>query len=82
MQLDKIMWKWTKFDPFISGETVVVFEYEEGTDSSVSDWFVADVLFVEGLASDQKAPSWFQVTDIDASMILFVNINRLEKVMM
>ena len=35
----------------------MVFEYEEGTDSSVSDWFVADVLFVEGLASDQKAPS-------------------------
>ena len=63
------------------GDTVVVFEREAVVDSSVSDWFMATVLFVEGSARDPKAPSLFQVSDIDTGTIQFVNADQVERVM-
>ena len=63
------------------GDTVVVFERETVVGSSVSDWFMATVLFVEGSARDPNAPSLFQVADIDTGVIKFVNANQVEKVM-
>ena len=64
------------------GDTVVVFEGEDAVDSSVSKWFMATVLFVEGSARDSKAPSLFQVADIDTGAVQFVNADQVEKVMM
>ena len=64
------------------GDTVVVFEREAVVDSSVSDWFMATVLFVEGSARDPRAPSLFQVADIDTGVIQFVNADQVEKVML
>jgi len=64
------------------GDTVVVFESETVVDSSISDWFMASVLFVEGSARDPKAPSLFQVADIDTGVVQFINANQVEKVMM
>ena len=64
------------------GDTVVVFESETVVDSSISDWFMASVLFVEGSARDPKAPSLFQVADIDTGIVQFVNADQVEKVMM
>ena len=63
------------------GDTVVVFEREADIDSRVSDWFMATVLFVEGSARDPKAPSLFQVSDIDTGTIQFVNADQVERVM-
>ena len=63
------------------GDTVVVFERENVVDSSVSDWFMATVLFVEGSARDPKAPSLFQVADIDTGTVQFVNADQVERVM-
>ena len=51
------------------GDTVVVFERKAVTDSSVSDWFMATVVFVEGSARARKAPSLFQVADIDTGIV-------------
>ena len=64
------------------GDTVVVFERETVVDSSASDWYMATVLFVEGSARDPKAPSLFQVADIDTGIVQFVNADQVEKVMM
>ena len=64
------------------GDTVVVFEREVVIDSSISDQFIATVLFVEGSARDPKAPSLFQLADIDTSVIRFINADQIEKVMM
>ena len=64
------------------GDTVVVFERETVIDSSVSDWFMATVLFAEGSARDPKAPSLFQVADIDTGVVRFVNADQVEKVML
>ena len=64
------------------GDTVVVFESETVVDSSISDWFMASVLFVECSARDPKAPSLFQVADIDTGVVQFINANQVEKVMM
>ena len=64
------------------GDTVVVFEREDVVDSSESDWFMATVLFVEGSARNPKAPSLFQVADIDTGVVQFVNADQVEKVML
>ena len=64
------------------GDTVVVFEREADVDSSVSDWFMATVLFVEGSAGDPRAPSLFQVINVDTGVISFVNADCVEKVFM
>ena len=64
------------------GDTVVVFERKAVVDSSFSDWFMATVLFIEGSARDPKAPSLFQVADIDTGVVQFVNADQVEKVMM
>ena len=64
------------------GDTVVVFVREVVVDSSVSDWFMATVLFVEGSARDPNAPSLFQVADIDTGVVQFVNADQVEKLMM
>ena len=61
------------------GDTVVVFEREDVVDSSVADWFMAIVLFVEGSARDSNAPSLFQVADIDTGAVQFVNADQVEK---
>mgnify|MGYP005649640867 CR=1 FL=1 len=65
-----------------TGDIVVVFEREAVVDSSVSDWFMATVLFVEGSARDPKAPSLFQVADIDTGVVQIVNADQVEKVML
>ena len=64
------------------GDTVVVFDREVVVDSSASDWFMATVLFVEGSARDPKAPSLFQVADIDTGTIQFVNADQVERMML
>ena len=63
------------------GDTVVVFKREKLVDSDYPDWFMATVLFVEGSARNPKAPSLFQVADIDTGTIQFVNADQVEKVM-
>ena len=42
----------------------MVFEREAVLDSSVLDWFMATVLFIEASARDPTAPSIFQVADM------------------
>ena len=42
---------------------------------------MATVLFVEGSARDPRAPSLFQVADIDTGTIQFVNADQVERVM-
>ena len=59
------------------GDTVVVFERETVVNSSVADWFIATVLFVEGSARDPRAPSLFQVADIDTGVVQFVNADKV-----
>ena len=43
---------------------------------------MAIVLFAEGSARDPRAPSLFQVADIDTGVIQFVNADQVEKVML
>ena len=42
---------------------------------------MATVLFVEGSVRDPKAPSLFQVADIDTGFVQFVNADQVERVM-
>ena len=58
-----------------AGMTVCVREI--GTDFSAArqeaDWWMGDVLFAEGGARDHKAPSLFQISDVDSGEIRWVN---------
>ena len=58
-----------------AGMTVCVREI--GTDFSAvqqdADWWMGDVLFAEGGARDPKAPSMFQIADVDTGEVRWVN---------
>ena len=44
-----------------------------------SDWRMADVIWVDGGARNPKAPTLFQVADVDTGVINWVNIKDLGK---
>ena len=47
------------------GMTVIV---EDG-----SDWRIADVIWVDGVAGNPKVPTLFQVADVDTGVINWIN---------
>ena len=63
----------------IPGDIVIVWEHPEIVGSDSSAWFMAGVLYVEG-ARDAKAPSLFQIINVDTGVISFVNADCVEKV--
>ena len=58
-----------------AGMTVCVREI--GADFSAAkqeaDWVMGDVLFAEGRARDPKAPSLFQIADVDTGEVRWIN---------
>jgi len=42
-------------------------------DSNSGDWWMADVIYVDGGARDPKVPTLFQVADVDTGVINWVN---------
>lgn len=64
----------------IPGDIVIVWEHPEIVGSQSSAWFMAGVLYVEGSARDPKAPSLFQVINVDTGIISFVNADCVERV--
>ena len=63
------------------GDVVIVWEHPEIVDSDSRAWWMGEVLFVEGSARDPKAPSLFQVSNIDTGEICFVNADQVQKVL-
>ena len=63
-------------------DIVIVWEHPEIVGSDSNAWFMAGVLHVEGSARDPKAPSLFQVINVDTGVISFVNADCVEKVFM
>ena len=64
------------------GDIVVCWDHPEIVGSESSAWFMAAVLYIEGSARDPKAPSLFQVINVDTGAISFVNADCVEKVLM
>ena len=55
-----------------AGMTVVVSERD--------DWWIGDVIYVEGGARDPKVPSLFQIADVDSGVIRWVNADLVTHV--
>ena len=63
------------------GDVVIVWEHPEIVDIDSRAWWMGEVLFVEGSARDHKAPSLFQVSNIDTGEICFVNADQVQKIL-
>ena len=51
-----------------------------GTEST--DWFMGQILWVEGGGRDPKVPTLFQISDIDTGVICWVNADQVQQIML
>ena len=63
-----------------SGDVVVVWDHPELVDSDTNAWWMGKVIFMEGSARNPKAPSLFQIADVDSGVIRWVNADCVQKV--
>ena len=57
-----------------AGMTVIVKHLPEiGLPERSEEWWMADVIFVEGGARNPKVPTLFQVADVDSGVVRWVN---------
>ena len=54
------------------GDVVVVWDNPDQVDTASDAWWMGEVIFVEGSARDPKAPSLFQVADVDTGVVRWV----------
>ena len=64
------------------GDVVLVWEHPELVDSSSSAWWMGQIIYVEGSARNPKAPSLFQIADVDSGVIRWVNADCVQKLLM
>ena len=65
-----------------SGDTVIVWDEPSLMGSKSTDWFMGQILWVEGGARDPKVPTLFQVSDIDTGVIRWVNADQVQQIML
>ena len=64
-----------------AGDVVIVRDQPAGVGSAERLWWMGQVVFIEGSARDPKAPSLFQVADVDSGCIRWCNANSVEKIL-
>lgn len=65
----------------VPGDVVIVWDSPELMGSTSQDWWMGAVLFCEGSARDPKAPSLFQVSNVDTGVIRWVNADCVVRVL-
>lgn len=65
-----------------SGDVVVVWDDPSLMGSESKDWWMGQILWVEGGARDPKVPTLFQVSDIDTGVIRWVNADQAQQIML
>jgi len=63
------------------GDVVIVWEHPELVDSDTDGWWMGEVLYVEGSARNPKAPSLFQIADVDSGLIHWINADCVQKIL-
>ena len=63
-----------------SGDTVIVWEDPTEVGGESKDWFMGQILWVEGGARDPRVPTLFQVSDIDTGVIRWVNADCVQQI--
>ena len=65
-----------------SGDVVVVWDDPSLVGSESTDWWMGEILWVEGGARDPKVPTLFQISDVDTGVIRWVNADQVKQVML
>ena len=65
----------------VPGDVVIVWDHPELVGSDTNAWSMAEVICFEGSARNPKAPSLFQIADVDTGVIRWVNADCLQKVL-
>ena len=65
-----------------AGDLVVVWDDHQVVGNMSQDWWIAQVVFVEGSGRNPKAPSLFQVACVDTGVIRWVNADCVQQVML
>ena len=65
-----------------SGDVVIVWDDPSLVGSESTDWWMGQILWVEGGARDPKVPTLFQVSDVDTGVIRWVNADQVKQIML
>ena len=65
-----------------SGDVVIVWDDPSLIGSESKNWWMGQILWVEGGARDPKVPTLFQVSDIDTGVICWVNADQVQQIML
>ena len=65
-----------------AGDIVIVWDEPERMDDNTDAWWMGEIICVEGSAHDPKAPSLFQIADVDTGVIHWVNADCVQKAVM
>ena len=63
------------------GDVVIVWELPQLLDSASTCWWMGEVVFVEGSARNPRAPSLFQISNVDNGVIRWVNADCVQQVL-
>ena len=65
-----------------SGDVVIVWDDLSLVGTESTDWWMGEILWVEGGARDPKVPTLFQISDVDTGVIRWVNADPVKQVML
>ena len=65
-----------------SGDVVVVWDDPSLVGTESTDWWMGEILWVEGGARDPKVATLFQICDVDTGVIRWVNADQVKQVML
>ena len=65
-----------------SGDVVIVWDDPSLIGSESKNWWMGQILWVEGGARDPKVPTLFQISDVDTGVIRWVNADQVQQIML
>lgn len=65
-----------------SGDVVIVWDCARQVWGESTEWWMGQILWVEGGARNPKVPTLFQISDIDTGVIRWVNADQVQQVML
>ena len=65
-----------------SGDVVIVWDDPSLVGSRSKDWWMGQILWVEGGARNPNVPTLFQISDIDTGLIRWVNADCVQQIML
>ena len=66
----------------VAGDIVIVWGQPELKDSKSNAWWMGEIIYVDGSARNPRAPSLFQIADVDSGVIRWVNADCIQRVRM